>query len=139
MQITFDANASPTMQLEALTTMFAYEFLPINYLESATPEPVPVIDTHDGERDKRYRQQKEAAERRREQIRRAIDGPDADILVPALERVATPGPEPLIERVNMGELLAQVELWRAVREGARAWGERERAIDEDDEEVLLLT
>lgn len=51
---------------------------------------------------------------------------------------AKEGPEPITERVDIGELVTQVELWRMVREAAEAYAAREMEIDEDDEEVLLL-
>lgn len=97
---------------------------------------IEVIDTHDGERKRRrYAEQKEAGERLRAQIRAAIEGPSAPILVPALERMAEAGAEPLEARVDIGELVAQVELWRAVREAAA----KAARDDEDDVEVLLLS
>lgn len=105
----------------------------------STPAPVTVIDTHDGERKrKRHEEQRQARERLREQIRKAIDGPDAPIIAPALERIAQEGVEPLHTRVDIGELVAQVELWKAVKEAAFAYARREREIDDDDEEVLML-
>ena len=101
---------------------------------------VSTVDYHDGgkKRDKRYQEQREAKERLREQIRQAIDGPDAPIIVPALERIADAGSAPLAERVDIGELVAQAELWRSVREAAQAYAARERDIDDDDDEVLML-
>lgn len=98
-----------------------------------------VVDKHDGERKRKlWEEQRQAKERLREQIRQAIDGPDAPIIAPALEQVAKRGPEPLAERVDIGELVAQAELWRAVREAATAYARRELAIDDDDEEILTL-
>lgn len=98
---------------------------------------VVVVDTHDGARKReRWKKQKEERLLLREQIRRAIDG--EAFLAPALERIAEPGPEPLAERVDIAELVAQVELWRSVRLAAEKWGAEQRAIDDDDEDVLLL-
>lgn len=98
-------------------------------------------DKHDGWYQKVYRDgeddfssQKEAKERLREQIRLAVEGPDAPVLVPALEGLSQEGPEPLEDRVDIGELVAQVELWKAVREAA----EKSAQLFMDDEEVLLL-
>ena len=106
------------------------------FVYQTTAGAVVVIDTHDGERKrKRWKEQKDANERRREQIRLAIDGPDAPILVPALEALAEGGDAPLAERVQLGDLLAQVELWKAVREAAE---KRARDLEDDDEEVILL-
>lgn len=103
-------------------------------------QPIVVIDTHDGVRKRRrWEEQRQARERLREQIRLAIDGPDAEILVPALERVAKPGPEPLAARVQIGDLIAQIELYRAVQRATYAAHEaRERSIDDDDDEILMM-
>ena len=57
MQITFDANTSPTMQLEALAEMFAYRFLPMGYLEAAAvvvTEPIRQGGTFGKRRRKRW-------------------------------------------------------------------------------------
>lgn len=102
-------------------------------------------DTHDGDpwyqrtyrgEEEDFSKKRESAQRLREQIRLALEGPQAPILEPALELVAEPGPEPIEARVDIGELVSQVELWKAVREAAQA---RARDIDDDDEIVLLLT
>lgn len=103
------------------------------------PATVVTVDKHDGEKKrKRWEEQRQARERLREQIRRAIEGPDAPLITPALQTLAKEGPEPLAERVDIGELVAQVELWRAVRKAAEEYAARERAIDSDDEEILML-
>ncbi len=100
---------------------------------------VEVVDKHDGERKRRkWEEQRQAKERLREQIRQAIDGPDAPIIAPALERIAQEGSEPLHARVDIGELVAQAELWRSVREAAMAYARREQAIADDDDEILML-
>jgi hypothetical protein len=98
--------------------------------------PVITIDRHDGER--KRKQQKEARERLRSQIRMAIDGPEAPTVIAALERVAEQGPGALELRVQMDELLQQVEVWRLVQAAAAAYVRQEQDIDEDDEEVLTL-
>ena len=103
-----------------------------------TVAPVVVtVDKHDGQK-KRNEERKQAGERLRAQIRMAIDGPEASTIIPALETVAAQGPGALELRVDMDELLRQVEVWRAVRAAADAYARREREIDEDDEEVLTL-
>lgn len=102
-------------------------------------------DTHDGvwrqktyrddsDQEEGFRKKREERESLREQIRLAIEGPDAPVLVPALEGLSQEGPEPLEDRVDIGELVAQVELWKAVREAA----EKSAQLFMDDEEVLLL-
>jgi len=103
-----------------------------------TTTPTQVIDVGPAERRRRreYEEKRKANERLRTQIRQAIEGPDAAIVIPALERVATQEVGALAERVDIGELVAQVELWRLVQAAAAAYAARERAIDEDDEEVL---
>jgi hypothetical protein len=101
--------------------------------------PVVIIDTHDGGRQKRrLASQKEARERLRAQIRQAIDGPQAQFIIPALERVAATGDGDLAARVDIGEVLAQTALWRSVLEAADAYAAREAEIDADDEEVISL-
>jgi hypothetical protein len=93
---------------------------------------VEIIDTHDGERKRRHWEaQRRAKEELREQILAAFKGP----LAPALEALASPGAQPIDERIDTEALLADLELWQSVREAA----ERHRAmLDEDDEEVVLL-
>lgn len=117
-------------------------------LGGGTSPIVIQVDTHDGERKrKRWEDERKAKERLRNQIVAAFEQHTGE-LAPALEQVATPGHEPLIERIDYDALVADLELSRTVREAARAAGlaramqlrlEAERsALETDDEEALLL-
>ena len=119
----------------AATHFYGSEFFGGEFFFGSTP--IVVIDTHDGGRRRRRDEEfRQARIRLREQIRLAIDGPDADILAPALETVAAKGSQPLEERVDISQLVAQVELLKAVERAAFARYRQE--IDDDDEDVLLL-
>ena len=96
---------------------------------------VIVIDTHDGIRKrKRWEDQRLARERLREQIRAALDGPQATALAPKLEAKAQSGERGLEWRVDLDMLVADVVLYGEVLAAAA----REAEIDFDDEDVMML-
>ena len=93
----------------------------------APPPVIVVIDTHDGERKRRRDEEfKQARERLREQIRIAIDGPDAPELSPQLEAIAVESKAPLELRVDLDELVNQIALLNAVRQAAQVQHEQEQ-------------
>lgn len=107
---------------------------------------VVVIDTHDGERKhRRHKEFKEARERLREQIRIAMDGPQADEILPELEKISAPAKpwkrEPIEQRVRFEDLLEEVGLVAHIREAARQRFEtlqRWDAEDSEDFEAMML-
>lgn len=97
-----------------------------------------VIDTHDDGRDEYNRKIKEARERLREQIRLAVESPQAQAVVSALESIAIPQRTdslfvPLAERVDMDKFFAEVALQQRLDRVAAL-----RAQQIDDEEAMLL-
>jgi hypothetical protein len=97
------------------------------------PTPTVVIDTHDGGRQRRhFKGLRKARERLREQIRFALEGPQAVELREALEPVATDSGIPLEARVDVGRLTeAQYQKIITAYEAYRE--------DEEEVEMLLLS
>ena len=97
---------------------------------------IVVIDTHDGERKRRrHKEFKEARERLRAQIRFAMDGPQAEEILPELERIAEPAPwKPIEQRVRFEDLLEEVGLVAQIREAARQRFETVQSWDREDTE-----
>ena len=100
---------------------------------------VAAPDTHDGARKrKQWRSQIEAKERLHEQIRIAIEGPDAEIIEKALEPYAAPQLAdavfvPLLERIDWNALTGAIA---DIEHELRA--AMQRAEDDDDEDFMLL-
>lgn len=120
---------------------------PLFFNVGVSTQVVQIIDTHDGERKrKRWEKERRAKEELREQILAAFE---AELEPPEVVELARPGPEPIVERIDVDALFADLRLSQLVREAASAAGARklreleraaaERAARErEDEDIAIL-
>ena len=85
----------------------------------------------------RFRQKRETNARLREQLRVALEGPQAVAVRALVEPQPVDTPAPLHERVNI-EALADEVVSRVQGYYRAALEAKAREIDEDDDEVLML-
>jgi hypothetical protein len=139
---TYDISASETITITVpqAALVLATGAVVCAQTFTVTPTQIQVIDPHDGARQrKQWKKRTDAQERLQAQIREAIYGPDAVAVKEALLPYVQPEAQNY-ERIDWDVFGGRVEEIEQAMQSARqrALEARQREIDEDDEEVILL-